>query len=60
MRDLDLLKHPDGSKKHPASTCKELHMSYPNLESGKIPCTPCLNRPLYLSGHMFLMSQLMA
>jgi hypothetical protein len=35
MRDLDLLKHPDGSKKHPASTCKDLHMSHPKLESGK-------------------------
>ena len=35
LRVLDLLKHPDGSKKHPALTCKDLHMSHPTLENGK-------------------------
>lgn len=35
MGDIDLIRKPDGSKKHPALTCKDLFYNYPTLASGK-------------------------
>ncbi|CAB4000172.1 collagen alpha-1(I) chain-like, partial [Paramuricea clavata] len=34
MGDIDLIRKPDGSKKHPALTCKDLFKNYPTLKSG--------------------------
>ena len=34
MGDIDLIRKPDGSKKHPALTCKDLYKNYPELQSG--------------------------
>ena len=34
MGDIDLIRKPDGSKKHPALTCKDLFKNYPTLNSG--------------------------
>ncbi|WP_395239259.1 hypothetical protein [Salmonella sp. s54412] len=34
MNEVDFIRSPDGSKKHPALTCKDLHRTHPILESG--------------------------
>lgn len=36
MDDIDLIRKPDGSKKYPALTCKNLFKDHPHLSSGKI------------------------
>jgi hypothetical protein len=34
MGDIDLIRKPDGTKQHPAVTCKDLFQDYPTLKSG--------------------------